>query len=183
MTFFFRCSFILLIFLLSGCSGISKYDDQEPAAIVKGQEITIGDLRFLYPDETALDYLDGTIKLELVKQKVQEMGLDITGNLETDPDWFAELPPKNTKDEGGRQIRDFAESQAKKLHMDPEEYQKEYARRINELNAHLITFLEEELDGYQFGDEKMNEEANQILEELVEENKEEINVLIKRTVR
>ncbi|PID23268.1 hypothetical protein CSV61_02140, partial [Sporosarcina sp. P3] len=65
----------------------------------------------------------------------------------------------------------------------PEEYQKEYARRINELNAHLITFLEEELDGYQFGDEKMNEEANQLLEELVEENKEEITVLIKPTVR
>ncbi|ARD48650.1 hypothetical protein [Sporosarcina sp. P33] len=183
MTSFFRYSLFLLIFLLSGCSGIAKYDDHEPAAIVKGQEITIGDLRFLYPDETALDYLDGTIKLELVKQEVQEMGLDITGNLETDQDWFAELPPKNTEDEGGRQIRNFAESQAKKLNMDPEEYQKEYARRINELNANLITFLEEKLDGYQFGDEKMNEEAKQLLEKLAEENKEEIKVLIKPAAR
>jgi hypothetical protein len=67
--------------VLAGCSGISKYDDNEAAAIVKGQEVTVGDLRFLYPDDTALDYLDSAIEVELVKQEVKEMGLDISTNL------------------------------------------------------------------------------------------------------
>jgi hypothetical protein len=105
--------------VLAGCSGISKYDDNEAAAIVKGQEVTVGDLRFLYPDDTALDYLDSAIEVELVKQEVKEMGLDISTNLsdEKKRDEFEKLPPKNTKDQGGKQIRKYAESQAKKLDM------------------------------------------------------------------
>ncbi|MDV6379328.1 hypothetical protein ORD22_14005 [Sporosarcina sp. GW1-11] len=137
-----KFSFVLLLILLTGCNGISKYDDNETAAIVKGQEITIGDLRFLYPDDTALDYLDWAIKFELVKQEVEDKALDITDNLEADGDWFTKLPPKNTKDEGGKQIRQYAQSQAKKLDMKPEECQREYAKRMNEQNAYLITYLE-----------------------------------------
>lgn len=122
-----KLSFLILFILLTGCSSISKYDDHEPAAIVKGKEISIGDLRFLYPDDTALDYLEWTINIELVKQEVKEMGIDIPEKLEVDGVWFAELPPKNTKDVGGKQIRKYAESQAKKLNMSPEKFQKEYA--------------------------------------------------------
>lgn len=66
---------------MAGCNSVSKCDDNEAAAIVKGQEITIGDLRFLYPDDTALDYIDWAIEVELVKQEVEEMDLDISDNL------------------------------------------------------------------------------------------------------
>ncbi|AOV07717.1 hypothetical protein [Sporosarcina ureilytica] len=69
------------------------------------------------------------------------MGIDIPEK-EVDGDWFAELPPKNTKDEGGKQIRKYAESQAKKLNISPEEFQKEYAKRINEQNVYLTTYVE-----------------------------------------
>lgn len=175
---------LIIFILLAGCVGISSYDDDEVAAIVKEQEITVGDLRFMYPDDTALDYLKGAIEVELVKQEVKEMGLDVSENTndETD-DWFAELPPKDTKDEGGKQIRKFAESQAKKLHMEAEEYQKEYAKRINEQNAYMVTYLEEML-GEVLSDmeeamEDYNEKSNMLLEELVEKNKDEIEVRIK----
>ncbi|SDQ81104.1 hypothetical protein [Virgibacillus salinus] len=174
---------ILLIFMV-GCSIVSKYDDNEAAAIVKGQEITIGDLRFLYPDDTALDYLDWAIRVELVKQKVKEMDLDISDKLsdERDGGWFGELPPTNTKDKGGKQIRKFAESQAQKLDMKPEEFQREYAKRIDEQNAYLVTYIEKKLGVAEFDEEKgmeiFNKEADHLLEELVEDNEDEIEVLI-----
>lgn len=176
-------SFLILFILLTGCSSISIFDDNEVVAIVKGQEITKGDLRFLYPDDTALDYLDWAIKVELVKQVVKDMDLDISDNIDGNADWFAELPPKNTKDEGGKQIRKYAESQAKKLDMKPEEFQREYAKRINEQNAYITTSLEEKLVKAKFDDEKemmeFDEKAIRLLEELVEENKDEIEVLNK----
>ena len=178
-------SVISLFIFLAGCSNISKYDDNEAVAIVKGQEITKGDLRFLHPNHTALDYLDWAIKVELVKQKVEEMDLPISDNLSEDRDggWFGELPPKDTKDEGGKAIRRFAESQAKKLNMKPEEFQREYAKKIEEQNAYLATYLAKKLGVEGFDVEKgmveFNDEVHYLLEELVEENKDEIEVLIK----
>lgn len=163
---------------------MSNYDDNEVAAVVKGQEITIGDLRFLYPDDTALDYLDWAIKVELVKQKVDDMRLDISIylNNESDDGWFAELPPQDTENEGGKAIRKFAESQAKKLDMKAETFQREYAKRINKQNAYMVTYLEEELGEAEFDTEKgmedFNEKGNNLLEVLVEDNKDEIKVFI-----
>jgi hypothetical protein len=174
----------MFFIFLAGCIGISKYDDNEAAAIVRGQEITVGDLRFLYPDDTALDYLDFAIKAGLVKQEVKDMNLDISDNLNDvrDDGWFGELPPKNTKDEGGKTIRKFAESQARKLDMDPEQYQREYAQKIDEQNAYLLTYLEEKLGEPDFDDEKgidtFNESADALLEELAEAHADEIEVLI-----
>lgn len=175
---------IFFIFIVR-CSGMSKYNDNEIAAMVKGQEITIGDLRFLYPDDTALNYLNWAIKVELVKQKVEEMDLDVSDYLsdERDGGWFGELPPKDTNDEGGKQIRKFATSQAKKLNMKPEEFQREYAKKIEEQNAYLATYLAKELGVEKFDlDQDMvtfYEEVDYLLEELVAENKGEIKVLMK----
>lgn len=96
MTNILRISFLFIILFLVGCHSLSKYDNNEVAAIVKGEEITVGELRFLYPDERALDYLDWAIKVELVKQEVKDMDLDYAKH-EADDDWFAELPLKIQK--------------------------------------------------------------------------------------
>ncbi|WP_301110006.1 hypothetical protein [Sporosarcina sp.] len=179
------CFVLLLFVLLSGCSGVAKYDNDEPAAIVKGQEITVGELRFLFPDKTALSYLNGAIQVELVKQEVKKMGLDISERLDAESDGFEILPPESTDDVNARQNRKFAESQAKKFDMEPEEFQREYARRLNEQNAYVMTYLEEKLGPFHFDDNNenqitdYNEESNQLLEELAEKNKKEIEVLIK----
>lgn len=181
-----QLSLLIPFIFMVGCSAISKYDDNEAAAIVKGQEITVGDLRFLYPDDTALDYLDSAIEVELVKQEVKEMDLDISNNLsdEKTRDEFEKLPPKNTKDEGGKQIRKFAKAQAKKLDMTPGDFQREYAKRINERNAYINTYLEKKLGDTEadINDEnwieKFGEEYHNLLEKLVDENEDEIEVLI-----
>lgn len=165
--------------VLAGCSGISTYDDNEVAAIVKDQEITVGELRFLYPDNTALDYLDSAIGVELVKQAVKKMNLDISTDLNNG---FENLPPENTKDEGGKQIRKYAKAQAKKLNMTPEDFQSEYAKRINEQNAYINTYLVEKLGEGDINDEKWVEEYGEeylnLVEKLVDENENEIEVLI-----
>lgn len=112
------------------------------------------------------------------------MNLDISVNLneERDGGWFGELPPTKTKDEDGKQIRKFAESQAKKLNMKPEEFQREYAKKIDEQNAYMVTYLEDKLGAVEFDNEKdigeFNEKGDELLEELVKENEDEIKVLI-----
>lgn len=174
-----RLFILLLLVLLAGCAGIAKYDDDEVAAIVKGEEITVGDLRFLYPDDTALDYLDWAIKVELIKQELKKIGTEI----EMENDWFQELPPKNTNDQDGKQIRKYAESQAKKLNMTPEEFQKEYTKRINRQNAYIFTYIEEMTGEIHPDNEEEIEQfwlkADELLDELVKENEAEIKVLIK----
>lgn len=182
MSKIFQFTVLIVFIFLAGCNGISNYNDNEAAAIVKGQEISVGELRFLYPNDTALDHLEWSIKVELVKQEVKDMNLDISDNLEGEDDWFREMPPKNTKDEGGKQIRKFAESQAKKLDMKPEEFQREYAKRIDEQNAYMTTYLEEKLGEADLNDKKWMEEHyekfDHLLEELAEENADEIEVFI-----
>lgn len=181
MTNILRIAFLFIILFLVGCHSLSKYDDNEVAAIVKGEEITVGELRFLYPDERALDYLDWAIKVELVKQEVKDMDLDYAKH-EADDNWFAELPPKDTEGEGGKQIRKFAESQAKKMKMEPEEFQREYAKKITEQNNYLATYLEEKLGEIDFDNEEelneFNHEVDELLEELVKKNEDDIKVLI-----
>ncbi|HLS06459.1 MAG TPA: hypothetical protein VK079_00805 [Bacillota bacterium] len=179
-----QISILIFLILLIGCSQIATYDDHEVVAIVKDEKITVDDMRFLYPDDTAFDYLNWMIKVELIKQEVEAMGIDLSEQIndEVSNDWFAELPPKHTKDEGGKQIRQFAESQAKKLNMNPEQYQREYAKKIIEQNVYVVTYLEEMLGEAAFDDkedmELFNEKGHNLLEQLVEEHAAEIERLI-----
>jgi len=112
------------------------------------------------------------------------MDLDISSNLmgEKNRDEFEKLPPKNTKDQGGKQIRKYAESQAKKLNMTPEDFQREYAKRINEQNAYINTYLEAKLGEGDINDGKWSDEFGEeylnLLEKLMAENEDKIEVLI-----
>ena len=179
-----RFSYVLLFVLLIGCSPLAKYDDNEPAAIVKGEKITVGELRLLFPDDQALGYLDWLIKAELVKQEVIKMEIDVSDQIEeTSNDWFATLPPADTTDEGGKQIRKFAEQQAKKLSMSPEEFQKAYAENIIKRNVYVSTYIEEMLgESYSLNDtaavEQFGAAADELIEQLYEKNKDKIKVLI-----
>lgn len=140
-------------------------------------------MRFLYPDKTALDYLDWLITVELIKHEIEEKGIEVREDLMSRDEWFKEIPPKNTKDEGGKQIRKHAESQAKKLNMTPEAYQKEYAERIKRHNAILLTYLEEKLGQVDIKNEadvlQSIEKVDELLEEIKQENETEIEVFIK----
>ncbi len=66
--------------------------------------------------------------------------------------------------------------------MKPEEFQREYAKKIEKQNAYLVTYFEKKLGVSEFDDEKgmeeFNKEYDHLLEELVEDNEDEIEVLI-----
>ena len=79
------CFMFLICFVMTaGCSDsdIAKYDDEDVAAIVRGEEITIGDLRFLFLDDQILESLDGTIKAKLAEQEVKRLNIDVSQELQ-----------------------------------------------------------------------------------------------------
>ncbi|MEN2768458.1 hypothetical protein [Ornithinibacillus xuwenensis] len=175
--------FIILTCLLFivGCNSYSKYDDKEVAAIVRGEEITIGELRFLYPDEKIVDYLDGTIKARLAVQEAKKLNLDVSQELQEVQEIVIEnstYPFNEDNHESGNDFREFVDTQSKKLEMDPEEYYDRYFEITQETSIYLVAYLEELL-----GEPKMNvdydAQANELLNDLVKENEKEIQILIK----
>jgi hypothetical protein len=184
MVTYYKYSFLVALIFIVGCTNteINDYQDDEVAAIVRGEEITIKELRFLYPDEKALDMLEGTIKARLVVQESKQMDIDVTEEIDQEINTRKTLPPKNTDDSSLKSIREFAEAQAKKLGMNPEEYYKKYVTITAEQNAYMQAYIQKTLgvpgdDEHEI--EEYNDKANNLLNELVKENENEIEIRIK----
>lgn len=98
---------LLALIFLVGCSNqsILDYDDDDVAAIVNGEEITIRDLRFLYADEKVLDNIDGTVKARSVMQEAKQIGLDVSQEINEETEVKSDLPPKDTDDPARKSIR------------------------------------------------------------------------------
>lgn len=185
------CLCIIALFVsisLMGCdsnvqSSIKDYNDDDIAAIVKGKEITIGELRFLYPDEKVLENINGTVKAELVMQEAQKMHLDVSDNLNQTNKTMLTLPQKDTNDPTEKSNREFVDSQAQKFGMEPEEYYKKYLETTSEQIAYINAYTQimlgkPEVDN-EDGIQEYNNKANDLLNELVREYENEIDILIK----
>jgi hypothetical protein len=178
----FSYTYLISLIFIVGCNGkeFSAYEDEDVAATVRGEEITVGELRFLYPDDKVLDYLDGTIKAKLAVQEAKAMNIDVTEELEkieNTIDVVENYLSEENDSEAAKDIRSFAESQAAKLGMDPEDYYKEYTRITQETSVYVVAYIKEML-GEPKGVSEYNEQANQLLDDLVEENQESIQKLI-----
>ncbi|WP_235801865.1 hypothetical protein [Ureibacillus manganicus] len=143
----FYCAHILIVtLLLAGCSNTFPYNDEDVAAIVRGEEITIGELRFLYPDDAVLDMIDGTIKAKLVVREAKKMNIDVTEEVKSIKEAFGNYPPStHYDDEFAKSLREFVEPQAKKLGLDPEEYYKEYVEITTETAEYINAYVQEVL--------------------------------------
>jgi len=177
-----------LIIALMGCSSnikssIKDYNDNDIAAIVKDEEITIGELRFLYPDEEVLQNIEGTVKIELILQKAKRMNLDVSDDKELQTETMLSLTLRDQGDPFGKTMIEFIESQAQKLGMEPKEYYKEYVEIRSEQIAYINAYTQEmfgEPDAYnEDGLEIYNKKANDFLNEFVKEHKKDIKILIK----
>ncbi|MCG1022730.1 hypothetical protein [Sutcliffiella horikoshii] len=114
---FIYLSLICLLVVVGCYKGVmSDYDDTKVAVIVRGEEITVGDLRFLYSDDRIIDYLDGTIKAKLTEQEVKDLNIDISKELQEIQKMKSESSNYPSDD-----IRVFADAQATKFGMVPEE--------------------------------------------------------------
>ncbi|WP_458949081.1 hypothetical protein [Oceanobacillus sp. CAU 1775] len=169
---------VMILFLLTGCSDLSKYDDEDTAAIVRGEEITIGELRLLYPDEEVLNMIDGTVKAKLVVQEAKKMNIDVSEEIEEMAFTLGVYPSKDIESQSAISTSEFAESQAKKLGMSPEEFHQKYIELTSETGAYINAYIQEVIDVPIENVEEFDEQANKHLNELVRENQDEIKIFI-----
>lgn len=172
-----------LIFIV-GCANkeIADYNDEDIAAIVRGEEITVGELRVLYTDEKVLDMINGTIKAKLVEQEAKRMNLDVTDEIEQEIEARMKVLLDDTAGSSWESIRDFAEIQSEELDMTEEEFYGKYIKLTTVQNTYMNAYVEELVD--KSGDEvediqAYNKKANELLDDLLTNNKDEIKILIK----
>jgi len=162
---------------------IKDFNDNDIAAIVKVEEITIGELRFLYPDEEVLQNIEGTVKIELIMQEAKRMNLDISDDKDLQTETMLSLPLRDKEDPFGKSMIEFIETQAQKLGMEPKEYYKKYVEIRSEQIAYINAYTQEmfgEPDAYnEDGLEIYNKKTNDFLNEFVKEHKKDIKILIK----
>lgn len=174
---FFTISIIISI-LLVGCSNSLKYDNEKVAAIIRGEELTIGDLRLLYRDDKVMSNLEGTVKAILVMQEAKDMNIDVTEEIEQT---IRAYPPIDTEDNLSNSMQEFYESQGKKLEMEPEEYYVKYHEVTAEMGAYMSAYVIEMLGEPGIDNiEEFDEQANQLLNDLMEKYKDEIEIYIEQ---
>jgi len=179
-----RLIYIVLIsfFILSGCTGNNAYKDEDVAAVVRGEKITVGYLRFLYPDDAMKEMIDGVVKAKLAEQEVKKMDIDISKQVKEIKDTYGKYPQDDSNDSETQSTRKFADLQAEKLGMDPKEYYQEYTKASAEMVAYINTYVSEvlgELESDEFGVEEYDHHANELLDEIVDRNKSKIDIKIK----
>ncbi|GAA0492546.1 hypothetical protein GCM10008986_18630 [Salinibacillus aidingensis] len=172
---------IIGFLFIAGCTSNQGSDNEEIAATVRGEEIPLEEMQFLYKNEQIPDKIEGTIKAKLAMQEVKKMGLDISSKVQERMENLPELPPKDTNHARTESERAFYDSQAEKLGMEPEEYYKQYQQKMSEMSVAVMTYIEEKL-GEPWDDTEENQQytkqANQLLDDLVTEHEEEIQIFI-----
>ncbi|WLV25857.1 hypothetical protein QR721_06550 [Aciduricibacillus chroicocephali] len=178
----FGCLMLSCLFFLSGCMSSTAYKDKDVAAVVRGEKITVGYLRFLYPDDALTDMVEGAVKAKLAEQEVKKMNIDISKQVIDIKESHGTYPPDELKSAEAQSIRTFADPQAAKLGIEPQEYYKKYTETSAKMVAYINTYTSEilgELKDDEFGIEEYDHHANELLDDLVEQNKEAIEIRIK----
>lgn len=161
----------------------SAYNNDDLAAVVRGEEITVGELRFLFSDDKILDYLDGLITAKLAIQETKRLNIDVSEQVEM-------IDSQRNSSLKSAVMDEFVVSQAKKLGMNPEEYYEKHLEITTEMSAYVVAYvrailgepvideladpeeLRKQLSAY-------DEQANKLLNNLVEENRDEIEIFIR----
>lgn len=178
------CMLFICLLILSGCMNSTAYTDEDVAAIVRGEEITVGYLRFLYPDDAIVEMIDGAVKAKLAEQEVEKMNIDISKQVKEIEESHGKYPQDEIHSAEAQSIRAFADPQASKLGIDPKEYYKKYTETSAEMVAYINVYISGilgELEDDEFGIEEYNHHANELLDLLVEQNKDAIEIRIKST--
>lgn len=176
------CVLLICLFILSGCMNSAAYKDEDVAAIVRGEEITVGYLRFLYPDDAIKQMIDDAVIAKLAEQEVRKMNIDVSKQVKTIKKSYGIYPQDELNSAKGQSIRVFADPQAQKLGMDPKDYYEQYTEASAEMVGYVHAYISEflgELEDDEFGIEEYNHHANELLYGLVEQYKDAIEIRIK----
>lgn len=171
----------VFLFIFSGCLDSAAHKNEDVAAIVRGEEITVGYLRFLYPDNAIVEMTNDVVKAKLAEQEVKEMmNVDISKHVKKVKELYDEYPQDDSAET--QSIREFADSQARKFEMEPEAYYKKYTETSVEMAAYVDAYtsaLMGELEEDEVGIEDYHHHANEWLDDLAEQNKDDIEIKIK----
>jgi len=173
---------LICMFIFSGCMNSAAYKDEDIAAIVRGEEITVGELRFLYPDDAIEETVDGVVKAKLAEQEAKRMDIDISEQIKEVEGSYGNYPQDDLNSPKADSIRSFAKPQAKKLGMNPKEYYEEYTEVSATMTAYVNAYTSVILGGIEddeFGIEEYNQHANEVLDNLIDLNKDAIEIRVK----
>lgn len=176
------CYLLMVCLALSGCIGSASYQDDEVAAVVRGEEITVGYLRLLYPDDSIGELIDEAVQAKLAEQEIKQMKKDISEHVIELKRSYGKYPEDDLHTTEAQSIRSFADPQAKKLGMDPEKYYDMYVDISAERTAYINTYISAilgELADDEYGIEEYHHHANEVLDDLVERNKDSIKIQMK----
>lgn len=153
--------------------------DEDVAAIVRGEEVTVGYLRFLYPDDAIVEKVDGVVKAKLAEQEVKKMNIDVSKQVKEIEESYGTYPQDELYSAEAQSIRAFADPQASELGMGPKEYYKKYTEISAEMAAYINAYTSEilgKLGDDESGIEEYNHHANELLDDLTEQNKDAIEI-------
>lgn len=172
---------LVLIFAVSGCSSQPTYKDEQVAAVVRGKEITVRDIRLLneFDNEELPQVIRNYVREEIMVQEAMKMGVQLSENTLKTISSNHSLPPEPPEGKENP-ILDFYKNQAKKLGMTPEEYVDIYIKLSIERRAYVSGYLEEKL-GSPIPKGEEGKEYHHKLNDLVSNllNEEEIEIHIK----
>lgn len=175
----FRFNLLICLISIVGCTDSLEYNDEDVAAIVRGEEITIGELRFLYPDDELLTNIDGTVKAKLVIQEAKNMNINVSKDVKDTIEALSGYPTEDIHTSTSSSVHEFIKSQANKLGLDPEEYYVKYIEKTTKISTYVDAYVKEILGDPKDDFETYNEQANRLLNDLVKQNEDEIQILIK----
>lgn len=175
------CMMFICLFILSGCMNSAAYKDDDVAAIVRGEEITVGHLRILYPDEAIVEMVGEPIKAKLAEQEVKRRNIDVSKQVKEIAESYGAYPDEKSNSSEAQSIRAFADPQAKELGIDPRGYYKKYTEVSAEMVAYTNAYTTEilgELEDDELGIEEYSHHAHELLEDLAEQNQNDIEIRI-----
>lgn len=181
----YKWTFFLSLIGLLVLSGCMNDKDGDIAAIVRGEEITIGDMRLLYPDDVLGEMVDDVVKAKLAEQEVKKMNIDISKHVKEIEESYGSYSGGEQSSAESQSIRAFADPQAKKLDMDPHEYYETYKEKSAEMTAYINVYVSKILGGIkddEFGIEEYHHHANEVLDDLAELNKERLRFTLNKCV-
>lgn len=174
-----KISFLILTLFLAGCLG-SKQDPDEVLAIVRGTEITLGEVTFLYGEDNIWDGLRLLMAIELTKQEVEELNLDISTEWENNKDSIRDLPPKEEARGDEIEYWEFSEKQGKLLNMEPNEFFLEYIEQTMKNLSYFITYMVETVGHYDdMSEDEFNRLINDEVNRLMDVYDDEIEIFYK----
>ncbi|MFD2639249.1 hypothetical protein [Piscibacillus salipiscarius] len=174
---------LVCLSILAACSNSSNYNQDDVAAIVRGEEITVGDIRFFKQvnDKELPEAVMAHVRNKLIVLEAKEMGITVSGEELNKAQEAFPYPKESVKSEQANEIRDFAESQADQFNMEPREYYQEFVRRSAKNSQYQQKFWKQKLGKPESEKEQImtNEKGQKIMDELLEKYEDEIEIIIK----